>query len=90
MEGSYIKLIDYAKGDRLDGTPWSTSPVSVTKPVCKRVPGHRANSISNVTRFLPVCRSEAHNVDYPPIIAASTCMLGVYVSEIQIKLVRPH
>jgi len=55
MEGSYIKLIDDAKGDSLDGAPRSTSPVSVTKPVWKRALGHRANSVSKKTQgFCPL------------------------------------
>ena len=74
MESSYIKLIDDAKGDRLDGAPRSTSPVSVTKPVWKRALGHRANLVCKNTRFLPACRSATRNVGYVPIAAASTCM----------------
>ncbi len=46
MKGSYIKLIEDAKGDSSNGAPRSTSPVSVTKPVWKRALGHRANSVS--------------------------------------------
>ena len=88
MKDSYIKLIDDAKGDSLDGAPRLTSPVSLTEPVCKQVLGHRANSTGNVTTFLPVRRSEAHNVGYLPIIAALTCMRCM--CQIQIKLVRPR